>query len=98
MARAPETITGMKRTQWLLLALAEIVVAAVALFFARSVLFIPLKIAVTALRRWDVFQANAAYFMGMFLGCAIRIAPAAILIWHAVWVARKRIIQTTTAN
>lgn len=80
----------MKRTLWLLLALAETVVAFI---LARPMVIIALKIAITGLFRKDVFQPNAAYFMGMLFGCVIRIAPAAILAYHAVWITRKRIIQ-----
>jgi hypothetical protein len=80
----------MKRTLWLLLALLE-AVAAFAL--ARPSVITALKIGVTALVRQDVFQPNAWYFMGMLFGCAIRIAPVAILAFHTVWIARRRIIQ-----
>lgn len=85
----------MKRMLWLLLALAEIVVV-----IAGPWLIVVLKMAITALFHKDVFQPNAWYFMGMLLGYtiryAIRIAPAAILGCHALWLARKRIIQVST--
>lgn len=86
----------MKRMLWLLLALTETVVAFV---IAGPWLIFVLKLAITALFHKDVFQPNAAYFMGALLGytirCAIRIAPAAILGWHALWLARKRVIQVS---
>lgn len=76
----------------MLLALAETLIA---FALARAPVIIALKIAATALlRSKDVFQPNAAYFMGMLFGCLIRIAPAAALVSHAVWVARKRIVET----
>jgi hypothetical protein len=87
----------MKRTWWVLLVLAEIMLATVTLVLARPVLSVPLKIAFTALRRWsDVFEPNAFYFLGMLSGSVVRIAPGPILVWHAIWIARKRILQTNS--
>lgn len=87
----------MKRMLWLLLALTEIVVASV---LAGPWLIFVLKMAITALFHKDVFQPNAAYFMGALLGYTIRytlrIVPAAILGCHALWLARKRILQVST--
>jgi hypothetical protein len=85
----------MKRTLWSLLALAETVVAFV---LAQPAVIIALKIAITASFRRDVFESNAAYFMGMLLGCVIRIGPPAILAWHAVSIVRRRIIQSAIST
>jgi hypothetical protein len=82
----------MKRMLWLLLALVEIVVAFI---LARPAVYNALKICFT---RKEVFEPNAAYFMGMLAGDFIRIIPALILVTHMVWIARMRILQTSTVG
>jgi hypothetical protein len=84
-----EPMAYMKKTAWLLLALTE---AVVAFFVARNSVIIAIKVVMTALVRFKgVFQPNEAYFIGMLCGCLIWITPAAILVFHAIWIARRRI-------
>ena len=84
-----EPMAYVKKTAWLLLALTE---AVVAFFIAHNYVVIALKVVMTVLVRFkSVFQPNEAYFMGMLFGCLLRIAPAAILVFHAIWIARRRI-------
>ena len=88
----------MSRNLWILLAITEILLAASVLVLEWPFLLIALKVIVTAFIRRDVFQPNAAYFIGMFCGCAIRLAPVPLLAGHALWITRKRIPQTTLSN
>ena len=42
--------------------------------------------------RWAILKPDLLYFSGMFMGEMIRLAIASGLIWHAVWIFRKRLI------
>ena len=89
----------MPRSLWVLLAVTEMLVAFATLVLEWSFLLIAIKVIITALVRWsDVFQPNSAYFMGMFFGCVIRLAPVPLLTWHAVWITRNRITQAAIPN
>jgi hypothetical protein len=82
----------MKKAAWLLVAMTE---AVVAFLLARNSVITAIKVVMTALVRFkSVFQPNEAYFIGMLCGCLIWIAPAVILIFHAIWIARRQIADT----
>ena len=82
----------MKKAAWLLLAITE---AVVAFFVARNSVITATKVLMTALVRFkSVFQPNEAYFIGMLCGCVVWIAPALILVFHAIWIARKRLADS----
>jgi hypothetical protein len=80
-------MAGMKKTLWFSLALAEGVIACL---LSRYPVTNALRIGFT---RIEVLQANAAYFAGMLFGDLIRLIPAALLIWHMVWIFRRRLFQ-----
>jgi hypothetical protein len=88
----------MPRNVWILLAATETLAAAAVLVLEWSFVLIALKVIITAFVRRDVFQQNAAYFMGMFCGCVIRLAPVPLLAWHAIWITQKRITQSAISN
>jgi hypothetical protein len=74
----------MKKFLWGALALIE---AAVAIYLAYPAVLNTLMIART---RSSVFVPNRYYFLGMLFGDFVRIVPAALLIWHATLIVRKR--------
>ncbi len=70
---------------WAVFAFAESLLAFV---LAAPAILNAIKVANT---RIEVLDPNWAYFAGMLFGDAIRLAPAALLTWHAIWIARRRI-------
>jgi hypothetical protein len=77
----------MTRLLWLLLALVEI---AVALILGWPGINNMARLMVFSKPR-DFFGPDSFYFMRMLRDDLIRIVPAAILIAHATWIARRRI-------
>jgi hypothetical protein len=81
------SMAGMKKTLWFSVALAEV---AIACLLSRYPVTNALKIGFT---RIQVLQSNSAYFAGMLFGDLIRLIPVALLIWHTVWICRRRLFQ-----
>jgi hypothetical protein len=81
-------MAGMKKTLWFSVALAEAVIACL---LSRYPVTNVLRIGFT---RTEVVQPNAGYFAGMLFGDFIRLIPVALLIWHMVWIFRRRLFQT----
>ena len=77
----------MKTSLWGTLALVE---SALAFIVARPGVLNALKIAFT---RKEVFVPNWAYFAGMLSGDFLRLALAALLIWHAIRITQKLIAK-----
>ena len=76
---------------WLLLALAEIVAASI---LARPGMIGILRLLIFV-RPKHLLGSDSTYFMHMLADDLIRIVPAAILVAHAVWIARTRIRTST---
>jgi len=77
----------MSRFWWGLLAVLESVASA---WLILPLIVFMIKIALT---RREILVSNEWYFAGMFIGYTPRLIPIALLVFHSVWIVRRRILR-----